>query len=175
MDKQFWSGAVVVLTVVVAGASALPGLLLRPAVEDTAEIVPPLLARPAAAQPVKPAEPVPPVAAEVELASKPVAQPPQPVPAQTALAPMPPPAAVAEAPGPAPAFPPVQPLDAPARGTTAQNVAQTEIRAATASRQSDEPRGEKVARHTDRQDRAKRKRHVRPAIYPMREFLAWRR
>jgi len=28
MDKRFWSGAILVATVVVAGASALPGLLL---------------------------------------------------------------------------------------------------------------------------------------------------
>src|SRR5262245_19017743 len=34
MDKQFWAGAVAVVTVVVAGAGALPSLLLRPAVED---------------------------------------------------------------------------------------------------------------------------------------------
>jgi len=34
MDKRFWSGAVAVVTVVIAGAGVLPSLLLRPAVDD---------------------------------------------------------------------------------------------------------------------------------------------
>jgi hypothetical protein len=190
MDKRFWSGAVVVLTVVVAGASALPGLLLRPAVEDTPEIVPPYVERSTASQPVRPAEPaavppvpVLPVAAEVKFAPKsrpvaeaPAAQPPQPAPVEIALPPIPPAAAVAAAP-PASAFPPVQQLDAPVQSATGQNPAPTQSREPSASvtRQPVAPRSEKTARHTDRQDRAKRKRQARPAIYPIREFLAWRR
>ena len=39
MDKRFWSGAIVVVTVVVAGASALPALLLRPASLDEPLVV----------------------------------------------------------------------------------------------------------------------------------------
>ena len=183
MDKRFWSGAVVVLTVVVTGASALPGLLLRPPVEDTPEIVPPFVGKPTGSQLVSQSEPgaAPPVLpVEVKLVAKlqPVApapaaqppEPPQPPPTQAAAPPIPPPAAVAEAPRPASAFPPVQLLDAPV-----QAVAPTQTRAASATRPPVAPRGERAARHTDRQDDAKRRRHVRPATYPIREFLAWRR
>ena len=111
MDKRFWGGAIAVLTVVVAGASALPGLLLRPAVEQAAvagTVEPaPFISRPvklAAAEPVRPAispasagvtEPAspPPIAAAPPLAtSPPVAEAPKPAP----LAPQ----AAAEAPQP---------------------------------------------------------------------------
>jgi hypothetical protein len=66
----------------------------------------------------------------------------------------------------------VQGLDAPAQ-TAAP--APTQTREASVTRESTEPRSQQAARHIDRPDRAKRGRHVRPAIYPIREFLAWRR
>src|SRR5258708_17301415 len=37
VDKKFWSGALIVVTVVVAGAGTLPALLLRPATSDAPE------------------------------------------------------------------------------------------------------------------------------------------
>jgi hypothetical protein len=82
MDKRFWSGAVAVVTVVIAGAGVLPSLLLRPAVDDDpmAGSVEPA---PFISKPVKLVgyEPPPPVAAGMS-APVPlvVARPPEPKP-----------------------------------------------------------------------------------------------
>ena len=194
MDKRFWGGAIAVLTVVVAGASALPGLLLRPAVEQAAvagTVEPaPFISRPvklAAAEPVRPAispapagvtEPAspPPIAAAPPLAtSPPVAEAPKPAP----LAPQ----AAAEAPQPVPAeankisFPPVQPVGIATQpdldAVPTKSAAPTRSRDASA--QPAREAAEKPARRSASRDTGKPKRAVRPAIYPMREFLAWRR
>jgi hypothetical protein len=188
MDKRFWGGAIAVLTVVVAGAGTLPGLLLRPAVEElpvagTVEPAP-FIAKPklAEAEPARPAvspapgvvaEPTPPVAE----APKPAAQAPQPV----TQAPQP----ATQAPQPAPAeankisFPPVQPvgiatrpdLDAVPTSSAAAAPTQSHDASARPAREA----AEKPARRIATRDTGKRKRAIRPAIYPMREFLAWRR
>ena len=73
MDKRFWSGAIVVLTVVVAGASALPALLLRPASLDEPLVV--TAPAPNAAEPAPAVAKAEPAAKAVEPAP-PVAQPP---------------------------------------------------------------------------------------------------
>lgn len=128
MDGRFWSGAAIALTVVIAGANALPALLLRTPAE--APVVPvanveapqaALVQPPVPATPVTEAEPAP-----VAASSRPAPAVSSPVPAAVAATPSPP--AATE---PARAQRPVEARD--------------------------------------------RKRPVRPAIYPMREFLAWRR
>jgi hypothetical protein len=192
MDKRFWSGAVVVLTVVVAGASALPRLLLQPAVEASAEVVPPVPFVSRAAQPVAqsdvqpgtatPAAPTP-VTADAKLANPapptpvPVAKPPQPAP-QVASPPALPSAPKADA----SPFPPVQPVDvadqpgAPPR--PAADAAPTQTREASAAPQGSKDRSERrreTVRVAAKPDRSQRRRHIRPAAYPIREFLAWRR
>jgi hypothetical protein len=66
VDKRFWSGAILLVTIVVAGASSLPALLLRPAVPEPAPLAPapsakidvPPTAR-AEAEPIAMAEPLP--------------------------------------------------------------------------------------------------------------------
>jgi len=104
-DKRFWSGAIIVVTVAVAGAGAVPSLLLRPA----AEPIPFEQTFAAAAAVSKPAEPKPaaePKAAEPKSADEPKAavaelkqadaKPAAAPPAPPAAAPLPP--AVASAP-----------------------------------------------------------------------------
>lgn len=190
MDKRFWGGAIAVLTVVVAGAGVLPGLLLRPALEEvpvagTVEPAP-FVAKPklADAEPARPAaSPAPAGVTEPALPPKPASEPP-------AAAPPPTPTPVAEAPKPAPqpaepavrtpiSFPPVQPVgiatrpDLDAVPTNSAAAAPTQARDASA-RPAREA-AEKPARRVATREAGKRKRAVRPAIYPMREFLAWRR
>src|ERR1700704_3394863 len=91
VDKKFWSGALIVVTVVVAGAGTLPGLLLRPTVSEAPDLpvavssqdsVPPNVVAPpsavAAADPApatppvlaKPAEPLPSKAAALPVATE---------------------------------------------------------------------------------------------------------
>jgi hypothetical protein len=169
IDKRFWAGAILAVTVVVAGAGSLPALLLRPVAAD-----PPLVAL---APTVNVAEPVqapvqakadpPPVVAAAAVA---VAEPPKPSPPpapQVVAAPLPEPAPVREA---APVFPPVQPVGIT---TPAQPVA-TPPTDAPAARVTDRA-PQRVARAERTAKPSTRKRAVRPAPYPMREFLAWRR
>jgi hypothetical protein len=204
MDKRFWSGAVVVVTVVVAGASALPRLLLQPAVDETAEIAPPapFVSRPVAltaaqqpqaapqlvrqpeaepgnATPVAPATVAARVADPVPQASAPVAKPPSPAPQTASPPPLPSPPVVQVA-GASP-FPPVQPVgvaDQP-KAPPVADAAPTQIRDARATPQASERgserRREKVTRAAVQAEASRRRRHVRPATYPIREFLAWRR
>lgn len=198
MDKRFWSGAVVVLTVVVAGSSALPRLLLQPALDEPAEIVPPapFVSRPVApaavsqptprsdAEPVT-ATPVVPASVTVEVKLGPPSVPqaktpavPTPQPASQASSPAPPsPPAVRPA-DPSP-FPPVQPIDVADRPNASPKVvadaAPNEAQATSVARQGSERRREKIVRAAVQPDTARRRRHVRPAAYPIREFLAWHR
>jgi hypothetical protein len=183
MDKRFWSGAILVATVVVAGASALPGLLLRPASldeplvitapapKDSAPVVAkvepvakPVEPAPQVAQPpLAQAQPAPPAAAQVVQP----AQPPQPAAVAPAV-----PAPAAQA---APAFPPVQPIGVATQ--SGPDAPPTQSRPVSAKPEGVKPEGQKAKREKTRmtlQDAKARKRPVRPAIYPLREFFAWR-
>jgi hypothetical protein len=174
VDKRFWSGAILTVTIVVAGASSLPALLLRPpapavpaAVTRTAEPV----ATRVEPQPVAKAEPLPaPQIAVVQPPAKPIA-PPQPA---SAPAPEPPPAPLRAA-TPV-AFPPVQPVGVATPGAPATRPAATSptdsAAVATPALETRKAAGAERAV----QQVPKRKRNVtRPAPYPIREFLAWRR
>ena len=181
VDKRFWSGAILTVTIVVAGASSLPALLLRPTAPDPAPAVPAavtMIAEPVPTrvdpQPVAKAEPSPLVPAPqmtvAQAPAEPIAPP------QAAAAPAPePPAAPVRAATPV-AFPPVQPVgvatpSAPAARTSAPSLADSPAVAALAPKARKAVRDERSV-----QQAAKRKRNVtRPAPYPIREFLAWRR
>jgi Meckel syndrome type 1 protein len=187
-DKRFWSGAVIVVTVAISGAGALPALLLRPSAPESAPIE-------IAAVAVKPADPKPvavaPAPVPVALRSAPVALPaPEAVAAPTPVTPAPeatavPPPEPPELPRAAAkpeSFPPVQPADFVARPKAEPDVAPTATVTATpaASRRLARVRpawhkyaGAKKARIARADTRVKRR--ARPAVYPIREFLAWRR
>jgi len=179
IDKRFWTGAIAVVTLIVAGAGALPELLLRPASrgpsavlavsapkpepiaksEQTAAVVPPAL--PPVSLVVTDAPPQPARAAALQAAAS-APEPPKVAPA----------APVAAAPAPTPAFPPVQ-----AVGIAASSV-QDVVPPATppAAPASARPNTEKPARSEPlRRRSAKPRQNLRPAAYPMAEFLAWRR
>lgn len=196
IDKRFVSGAILVLTIVVAGASSLPALLLRPSApeampapvalstiakkpEPIADVKPaperletkPVMARvdPAPVPKVEPVSPpvaltpAPEAAVAVAPAAAPLAAVAAPVP------PSPPEPAIAAEPAPKPAavsFPPVQPVGvAAASGPDVVSAPATSIRPI---------RAEKLRQRTAYRA-ITRKRSVRPAIFPLREFLAWRR
>ncbi len=179
VDKRFWTGAVAIVTVVTAGASALPSLLLAPAdpvplvapVAGKAPEKPPEPFRTVASEPPAPVRAEPQRQAEAAPAAVAVSAPvvtvsaPPPPPAEPVAAAAPPPAA--PTPAPAAAFPPVQPV----------GIASETAAVAPQSR----PAGteQRAARHIrQREARAAqsgRKRALRPARYPIREFLAWRR
>jgi translation initiation factor IF-2 len=184
IDKRFWACAILAVTVVVAVAGSLPSLLLRPIAADP----PPVALAPAAnvAEPAQapvqakadPAPVAPAAAAAVAAvaaaaAAVAVAEPSKPGPPPAphpAAAPPSGPAPVRES---GPAFPPVQPVGV---ATPAQPVATPPPDAAIARMAV--PASEKTARpqRTARQTAARQKRKlVRPAPYPMREFFAWRR
>jgi hypothetical protein len=198
IDKRFVSGAILAVTIVVAGASSLPALLLRPAAPDPLPmpaIAPAILKT---AEPIERAEGVeakPVVIARIE--PKPVAEreppvsvappqavlrdppvpdpPPAPVAAKPVAIPSPPPAAPAAEPS-APvreaasvAFPPVQPVGVATASGPDTVVSPAAGAPARSARTAEKPR-QRAAHQT-----ATRKRSVRPAIFPLREFLAWRR
>ena len=194
MDKRFWSGAILVATVVVAGASALPGLLLRPASLDEPLVITapapkdsaPVVAKvEPVAKPVEPAPQVtqPPLAqAEPVQSASPAATPRaaevvQPAPPQqsAAVAPAPPVPAPAAQAAPGPAFPPVQPIGVATQ--SGLDAPPTQSRPVSAKPEGAKPEGQRAKREKTRmtlQDAKARKRPVRPAIYPLREFFAWR-
>jgi len=179
VDKRFWSGAILLVTIVVAGASSLPTLLLRPAAPEPVPVVPSPIAKTnvpapvrAEAEPIAMAEPLPaastlPIAvAEPALAPAVQASAPQSVPAAEA-------AHLAHAQEVAPiVFPPVQPVGIPA--LPAPEVAASAASSAASAQVA--PR-EKAARGGRRQQHAMtpKPNAVRPAPYPIREFFAWRR
>ena len=164
LDRRFWSGSVIVVAGVIAGASALPALLLRsdPAVDSRSVIAVPS----ARVAPMRQAEVSLPTPATVRPAA------PQAAPAAAIATPQPPSPAPPVA---AVAFPPVQPPSAEPPPTT--EAAAPTASAPVAARANPDPPADKPARVTERA--APRKsahlRRVRPAIYPIREFLAWRR
>jgi hypothetical protein len=200
-DRNFWGGAVFVVTVVVAGASALPTLLLQPAsdpVPSAAVVAPTTVSEPVAvgaleskrpdlpvhhAEAARPHEPAP---AEIvampptpEPASNTPEPPParEPAPAEIVATPTEPASKTPEPPEPAPpseaanAFPPVQPVGIPDR-PVAQVPPQSRASAAPARQAAGKATPD---RRASAEDVKKRKRGVRPAVYPIREFLAWRR
>ena len=181
VDKRFWSGAILTVTIVVAGAGSLPALLLRPATPDPLPAVPAALAKvaePASTrlepQPVAKAEPSPVVPAPQIAVAEPPAKPIAPLQPAAAPAPEPPPAPLREA-TPV-AFPPVQPVgvatpSAPAARPAAMPPSNSPAVATPARETRRAARAERTV-----QQATKRKRNVsRPAPYPIREFLAWRR
>jgi hypothetical protein len=192
VDKRFWSGAIIVATVVVAGASALPALLLAPSAPEP--MVPPLAAAPIERK-VEPVvarvEPQPAVKAEAPApAARPLPPPAPaaPVPVLQVVAAPPPvetssPVVLTTAPVRETAsvpFPPVQPVGVVASKTepVPSIAAPLPISPRAANATADRPVTEKPVRaqRTAAQRVTKRKRHfVRPAFYPLREFLAWRR
>lgn len=187
MDRRFWSGAAIAVTVVIAGANALPALLLGSPTDAPAPLAAAPIRSPDAPPPVAALAPAPapevtkaePASAAVAAApqpaplapaasSPPVAAAPQPTPAAPAVSP--PPVAASPAPTPAPtetasAFPPVQP-------PTSEPPPAAPFVAPPSARAPHAP--EKGAR-AEQKERKARPRPVRPAIYPLREFFAWRR
>ena len=181
VDKRFWSGAILTVTIVVAGAGSLPALLLRPSAPDPAPAAPTAVTRIAEPvptrvepQPVAKAEPPPVVPTPQITAAQPPANPIAPPQPAAAPAPEPPPAPVREA--TSVAFPPVQPVgvatpSAPAARPAATPLADSPAVATPARETRRATRDERTVQQVPR-----RKRNVtRPAPYPIREFLAWRR
>jgi hypothetical protein len=179
IDKRFWSGAIAVVTLIVAGASALPELLLRPASSGPTVV---LSVSAPKAEPVVKSErtvartaPVP-----IENRMAPVAPPDQSIVAEAPHplvsvpdTPNPEPAASISAPVPSNAFPPVQPVGiAAASAPDVVKPANPPAAEGDAARSKVEkpPRPERIAGQAE-----KPKKAVRPAVYPIREFLAWRR
>ena len=192
MDKRFWSGAILVVTIVVAGASSLPALLLRPAPLDAPPVAvtspAPQVSQPAPAPQVSQPAPAPQVSqpASVVARMEPAAPAPKPIdPAPTpevaqpvqSQQPASPPVESAPA-APVVTFPPVQPVGIATQAgpdvAPQQPTQPTQSRAASARPDGTKAKGEKTAPRMTLQDAKKRKRSVRPAIYPLREFFAWR-
>jgi hypothetical protein len=186
--KRFWSNAVLIVTVVVAGAGVLPTLLLQPAATEmpapapviASKAIPMAAAEPEVAPVPAPAAAVSPVpsaraenaepkaeaaalVAPALLVSAPAAA--------AAIAPSAPalaPAAAAPAPASpaAVALPPVQPVEAtasePPKATAPERPKMT-------STTESSPKTRQAAAQ------AKRKRSVRPATFSIRDFFASRR
>jgi hypothetical protein len=188
LDRRFLGAAAAVVTMVIAGASALPSLLLAPSTESSPVIAvrPVVTERPAAEgqEQDRPAEQAAlnrQSLAEV-LSSLPVAQaaagvvraPVSSVQAAAKAAPQVAAVSAPAAPPPAPAapvaqaFPPVQPPNLDSEPTGAQTALMTG--APDPAARAGESKAERTA---DRKDRKARHRAVRPAAYPIREFLAW--
>jgi hypothetical protein len=168
-DKRFWSSAILVATVVVAGASALPALLLAPSASG------PIVVAVTPAPVEKRAEPVVARVAPAAPAPEEVAAP---QPPETLVPIVPPPVPVREAaPG---TFPPVQPVGIATSKMDSVPTPATPLRTSipAAAGTSDRPVTEKPVRaqHAAARRVTKHKRNVvRPALYPLREFFAWRR
>lgn len=188
-DKRFWSGAIIVVTVVVAGASALPALLLtRGAPEPIVAVVTPASAEKRAELVVPRVEPQPIVKVEDSASAARSLSPPVSAAAvQHVAAPQPPEAPAPVAPPPIPlreaapgAFPPVQPVGIATSKMDSVPTPATPLPTSTAAAAgtSDRPVTEKFVRaqRAAAERNIKRKRQVvRPALYPLREFFAWRR
>ena len=177
IDKRFQSGAILGLTIVIAGASSLPALLLRPAPPDLvlaasmAKIAEPVAPR-VGAPPFAKAEPAlttpPPEVVLLEPAPKRVATA---VAREAIVTPEPAPRAPARD-AISTSFPPVQPVET--TGTAPMQSAATPATELLASTTPPRAR-EKRARAERKAQRAAKRNAVRPALYPMREFFAWRR
>src|ERR1700752_4281453 len=180
IEKRFWSGAIAVVTLIVAGAGALPGLLLRPASNG------PSVALPRNAPKAEPVAPLDQTVVVMHRASVPAADraetialsehsTPEPAPAIVTAAPEPPKPEpkVTATPPPAPpvAFPPVQPVGVAA--ASAPDVippAAPQVTPANAAQPITSRPAERAGQRP-----GKPRQNVRPAAYPIGEFLAWRR
>ena len=171
-EKRFWSGAILAVTIVIAGASSLPALLLGPTAREPMPAAPVTkIDRPAsipvAAKLVEFPANTPDLPVAIAAATADPARVPQPV-ARSESVPVTPVRETAPV-----GFPPVQPV-----GIAEPEAADPQ--AATAPPKSLIPdrrppakmaRAERNAPHA-----TKRKRNVvRPALYPIRDFFAWRR
>jgi hypothetical protein len=181
IDKRFCGGAIAVVTLIVAGASALPELVVRP-ISAPAVVVPvavpkaePVLkseriAAPEPSAPVLRGNQIDPIVSPQERIAAAAPQPTVSVPEAPKpelVAPFP------ASPIPPVAFPPVQPVGiAAASAPQALSPANPPATEARPTRPSAEKpaRPERAARRPE-----KPKKTVRPAIYPIGEFLAWRR
>ena len=180
IEKRFWSGAIAVVTLIVAGAGALPELLLRPA--STGPSV--ALSRDAPkAEPMAPLDQTPVVMHGASVAAvnraDTVAPPEQPKaePAPQFVAAAPespkPEPEVPATPAPAPpvALPPVQPVGVAA--ASAPDVIPPAAPQATAAIAAQPMTNRPAERAVQRP--AKPRQNVRPAAYPIGDFLAFRR
>ena len=159
IDKRLWSGVLALVTLIVAGAGALPELLLRSASTAPTVVVP--MAAPKAGPVLKPVLEVPTAAA-----------PPRPIASNLDMPkPEPVPPAV-PVPAPPVSFPPVQLVGVAAASAqdavAPANPPAAELNAAAANAQKP-PKPGRLARPE------KPKKSIRPAVYPIGEFLAWRR
>ena len=183
IEKRFWSGAIAVVTLIVAGAGALPELLLRPA--STGPSV--ALSRDAPkAEPMAPLDQTPVVmhGASVRPVDRadtvvPPEQPKaEPAPQFVAAAPESPkpepevPATPAPAPPPPVALPPVQPVGVAA--ASAPDVIPPAAPQATAATAAQPMINNRPAERAVQRP-AKPRQNVRPAAYPIGDFLAFRR
>ena len=145
--RHVLSGAIIVAAALIAGASALPFVLLRPEPIEARHVPQELVAPPPQRAPL--AEPFAPE--PVNIAAPAPAEP------------------VADPPPRAITFPAVQPVGIEqAREPSAPAPA-------AASPPSARPAAEKQANAGAERARRKAGRGVRPAVYPIREFLAWQR
>jgi hypothetical protein len=204
MDKRFWSGAIIVVTVAVAGAGALPTLLLRPSAEpipfEATFAAASAVAKPepkAELKPVPAAVPTPAPAPAADVAPTPPAASVPPLPSASApvalqtprqserAAAAPPvaatPPAVAPTPPPEPAreakaepFPPVQPVGVASPSEATPDVPARIEKSRTILSKRAVRKWVRLARARAARV-AKRNGNIRPAAYPIGEFLAWRR
>ena len=180
MEKRFWSGAIAVVTLIVAGAGALPELLLRPASTG------PSVALPRNVPNAEPTAPPEQIAVVMQSASVPVVDrtdtiaPPEPRKAEPAPQVVPavpeppkPQPVVLATPAPAPpvAFPPVQPVGVAA--ATAPDVIPPVV-PQPMSANAVQPMTSRPAERAVQRP-AKSRQNVRPATYPIGDFLAFRR
>jgi len=189
IDKRFWSGAIAIVTLIVAGAGALPELLLRPAPTGST-VVQPLMTPKAApvakfeqtkfeqAAALEQPAPVVHTASVPSVNRAETIAPPEPSTAEPAPqavaaapeAPKPEPEVLATSvPGPPVAFPPVQPV-----GVAAASAPDVVPPAAPQATSANPVRPKRTAEDAGQRP-VKPRQNVRPAAYPMAEFLAWRR
>lgn len=189
IDRRFWSGAIAVVTLIVAGSGALPELLLRPAPTGPAVVLPVSapkvepIAKPEQTAALEQATPVVHTASVPAVNRAEISPPPEQSTAGVAPQSV---AAVIKASVPEPeipaapalappvAFPPVQPVGVAA--ANAQDVVppttNPQVRPANSARPvTDKPvQSEPTGRRP-----VKPGQNVRPEAYPIGEFLAWRR
>jgi len=173
-DRHFWSGSLIIAVSLIAGASALPSLLLRPEPIDPSFVSAPRVA--AAPLPVNAGPRVAPPVEAPETVSEA-----SPAPSALSAGPLPQPAA-AQAVGSGP--------EQPAGAATAQAAAAVSVPPAPAAQAERPPQDEKPAQLVEKRvpaaekpvrtaERAPRKtthlHPVRPALFPIREFLALQR
>ena len=182
IDKRLWSGAIAAVTLIVAGAGALPDLLLRPASTGPTVIVPlgaskfePItkpeqiatVGQSVSARPTDRGEIIaPPAWSTVEAAPEPVAAAPEALKLEPEVRATPDPA-------PSVAFPPVQTVGMAA--TSVPNVVPPASPRPTPANVPHAAADKPAQPERISQRPAKPRQNVRPAAYPIGEFLAFRR